>query len=83
MTEWMVVGVIVTLVGLIAAIVGPITKLTQSITKLTVVVDRLDKEQAKQRTEANTSHKELWDHAHKQDSILQDHEARIRVMEGH
>lgn len=82
MTEWGVVGVIIALVGLVAGIVGPITKLTQSITKLTVVVDRLDAEQAKQRCEANTTHKELWDYAHAHDVTLQDHETRIRVMEG-
>ena len=83
MTEWGVVGVIIALVGLVAAIVGPITKLTQSITKLTVVVDRLDAEQAKQRSDAKSSHKAIWDHEHAQDKQITDHETRIRVLEDH
>ena len=81
MTEWSVVGILITLVGLIAAFVGPITKLTQSITKLTVVVDRLDAEQKTQRQDAKTSHKALWEHNHEQDELLGRYDRRITVLE--
>ena len=83
MTEWGVVGVIVALLGFVTAIVGPLTKLTQSITKLTVVVDRLDKEQQEQRSNAKKSHQDLWNKCKEQDESINDHETRIQILEDH
>lgn len=81
MTEWGVVGVLISLVGLAAAIVTPITKLTQSITKLTVVVDRLDAEQKNQRADAKVSHQKLWDKCGELGRIIGDHGHRLTVLE--
>ena len=81
MTEWGVVGVLISLVGLAAAIVGPITKLTQSITRLTVVVERLEKEQQNQKTAARESHKKLWEKCGELDDALARQAQRITLLE--
>lgn len=81
MTEWTVVGVLVTLIGLLAAIIKPITNLTKSITTLTVIVDGLREDMQSQKSSAHESHKRLWDHNAEQDKQLNDHEVRIARLE--
>ena len=81
MTEWTVVGVLVTLFGLLAAIIKPITNLTKSITTLTVIVDGLREDMQTQKSSAHESHKRLWDHNAEQDKQLNDHEVRIAKLE--
>lgn len=81
MTEWTIVGVLVTLLGLIATIVKPITNLTKSITTLTVIVDGLREDMKNQKTSAHESHKRLWEHNAEQDKQLSEHEVRIARLE--
>ena len=83
MTEWEVVGVIISLVGLIAVIVKAIVPLTKTITELTVVVKDLRNDLDTQRTSAHTSHQRLWDYNKQQDKLLNDHEKRIYALEEH
>ena len=82
MTEWGVVGVIVTLVGLIAALIKPIIGLTRSITELTVVVRDLKSDMDEHREHSHESHRRLWEHNSIQDKELSDHDHRISRLEG-
>ena len=77
MTEWGVLGVIITVLGLLATVITPIINLTKSITKLTVVVENLSKDMESQRT----STKRLWAHNDEQDNKLCDHETRLQLLE--
>lgn len=77
MTEWGVLGVIITVAGLLATVITPIINLTKSITKLTVVVENLVKDMELQRS----STKRLWGHIEEQDARLNDHETRIQLLE--
>ena len=77
MTEWGVLGVIITVAGLLATVITPIINLTKSITKLTVVVENLAKDMESQRS----STKRLWEHNDEQDTRLNDHETRIQLLE--
>lgn len=81
MTEWGVVGVIISLVGLGAAIIKPVVSLTKAITQLTVVVEGMKSDLEHQRAYSRESHKELWSHNETQDKELEDHERRIGVLE--
>ena len=82
MTEWGVVGVIVTLVGLIAALIKPFTSLTKSITELTVVVGELKSDMDEYRASNHESHRRLWEHNDGQDKKLTNFEGRISKLEG-
>ena len=77
MTEWGVLGVIITVVGLLATVITPIIQLTKSITKLTVVVENLGRDMEAQRG----STKRLWAHNDEQDEKIFDHETRLQLLE--
>lgn len=81
MTEWGVVGVIVTLVGLGAAIVGPIIKLVKSMMRLTVVLEQTEKSLNKLSADNTESHRRIWEHNGEQDEAINDHEVRIGILE--
>lgn len=77
MSEWAVLGVIITVAGLLTTVITPIVKLTSSITKLTVVVENIRKDMEIQRG----STERLWAHNDEQDTKLNDHETRIQILE--
>jgi len=88
MTEWGVFGVIVALVGLFLAVGAPVLTLNSSITKLNVRLDHMEqqarateKELDKQKEAAKDSHRRIWQHNDEQDSVLNDHETRITILE--
>ena len=81
MTEWQVLGVLITVFGFVVAIVTPLTKLTRSITELTTVVEYLNAEVTEQKKQSVASHTKLWSHNVKQDDQLKDHETRIALLE--
>lgn len=81
MMEWEVVGVIIALIGLFSAVGAPVIRLNTSITKLIENLDNL-KNEVETVTKHNTdSHRRLWLKNEEQDSRLNDHESRIRVLE--
>lgn len=82
MNEWAVFGVIVAVAGFLAVVVPPIVSLTKSITRLTVVVEGLSNDLANQKKQSIESHKKLWNHNNEQDERINDHETRIRLLEG-
>lgn len=81
MTEWGVVGVIVTLVGLFAALIKPIVGLSRNIEKLNVSVDVLNTELIDYRSANAKEHDELWGKIDEVDKQSVDHEKRIYAME--
>ena len=81
MQEWDVVGVIAALVALIGAVVTPMIKLTLAIAKLTTTMEQLEKNLECLTTGNRTAHARIWDTTREQAAQLNDHEARIRVIE--
>lgn len=85
MTEWSVVGVIVVLVGLFFTIYTPISKNTkentEAMTELTVTMRVIGDQLSKFDEDNSKSHKRIWEHNEHQDSILNDHETRLQIIE--
>ena len=88
MTEWAVVGVIITLATFIIAIVKPLISLTKAITELSAAVGQLQKESSKQEQKAHESHQRLWDYNYEQDEKIAqntkkliEHDGRIKTLE--
>ena len=82
MTEWGVVGVLIALVTFGLAVVKPIVSLTRTITELTVVVRQLKTDMDAQKDDAQDAHRRLWEREVEQDKQLDNHETRIRRLEG-
>lgn len=81
MTEWTIVGVIVTLIGLVTAIIKPLITLNSVITRLTEVVKHLETNLCNLTEKNATSHGQIWEHLGEQDEQLHDHETRLTVIE--
>lgn len=88
MTEYQVIGVIVTLVGLGVAIITPIIKLNTNIVKLTDAVNALREAHDKMDKTNTEEHKRLHErinHRKKEneelDDRVSDHENRISILE--
>ena len=86
--EWTTVTVIIAIVGLIATVTTPLIKLNSNITRLNVVLDSIKSELEEQKkalcaqqADSRESHRRLWAHNDEQDTTLNDHETRIRVLE--
>lgn len=77
MTEWGVIGVIVTIAGLFATVAGPMIKLNTAITKLTAVAERLEIEFNEFTKKNADSHRRLWAHNEEQDERLNDHDLQL------
>lgn len=89
MTEWVVVGVIITLCSFIFAVCKPLISLTKAITELTVAVKTLQTETKDQKVHAKESHRRLWEHNEKQDKQIEankdkiaEHEKEIKAITG-
>ena len=81
MTEWGVVGVIVTLVGLVSVFVGAALKLNTSMVQLTMTIDRINDGMEELTAHNTDGHRRLWEKSEEQDQHLNDHEKRITVLE--
>lgn len=86
--EWTVFEVVAAIAALFLSIGVPVIRLNSSITKLTVMLERVEKDVAanrtaleQQRAAAKASHEKLWRHNDEQDAQLQNHETRLRVLE--
>lgn len=74
MTEWGVIGVLVTITGLGVALVTPIVKLNGIITKLSAIVERMALDLGDLTTRNAATHERIF-------LQLGDHEHRITVLE--
>lgn len=81
MTEWEVVGVIVTLIGLIAAIVAPILKLNSSVVTLNTTAKFLTDEMREFREGNHEAHRDIYGRLDKKGKILERHEAQLASHE--
>lgn len=86
--EWTVFEVVAAIAALFLSIGVPVIRLNSSITKLTVMLERVEKDVAanrtaleQQRAAAKASHEKLWRHNEEQDAQLQNHETRLQVLE--
>ena len=75
-TEWGVVGVIISLLGLISLVIKPIICLTKSITELNGNV-KLFNSMFSQNDE---EHDRLWKHNDVQDVKIEDHERKLASL---
>lgn len=82
MTEWAIVGVIITLFSFIVAISKPLISLTKAITELTVAVGNLENKAEKQEQKAHESHQKLWDYNAVQDEKIEATEKKLIKHEG-
>ena len=89
MTEWAVVGVIITLCGFIFTVCKPLISLTKAITELTIAVKNLQTDSKEQKKDAKESHRLLWEHNNKQDKQIEankdkiaEHEKEIKAITG-
>ena len=81
MTEWTVVGVLVTLIGLVAAVIKPLIDLNSVIVRLTGAVGTLEKNLSCMTEKNSAAHGQIWEHMGDQDEQLHDHETRLTVIE--
>ena len=81
MQQWDVVGVIATLIALISAVITPMIKLTQAIARLTATMEHLEKSVDYFAVNNRNAHERIWENAREHAVQINDHEARIRVME--
>ena len=72
MPEWTVVTVIIALVGLFVTVSKPLMNLQQALTKLQSAIEGLEK---------RLTHYE--EKTEKQESVLNNHEIRINILEDH
>lgn len=87
--EWTVVTVLIALVGLFLTVGKPILNLNNNIVKLNMSLDALrerterhEKDLTEQKSHSHEAHQRLWEHNDQQDEKLNDHEARIGILEG-
>ena len=81
MTEWAVVGVIITLLGLVAAVAKPLISLNTTLTKLSDSVATLDKNITALTTDNTASHARILGKLNAHDETINDHEKRISIIE--
>lgn len=81
MTEWGVIGVIITLFVFIVGVVTPILRLNTNITKLTEAVKVLQENLKEITTKSEASDRELLNQYHAHDITLENHEMRIKAFE--
>lgn len=81
MSEWAVVGIIITLVTFLIAVMTPILKLNTSITKLNVTIDNLTKtvinNNAEFKTHEQASNKKFEEYENR----LTSHTVKIKNLE--
>ena len=81
MSEWIVVGVVITLAGFVISVTKPIVSLTKSNTTLTVEVNGLRDDLREQKEDVHNSFVKVWAHEDGQDEKLNDHETRLQLLE--
>ena len=81
MSEWTVVGVLVTLAGLFAAVGAPVLKLNGTIARLQTLLDQMRGELNDLKDRSRQTHRRLWEKSEQQDRLIADHEGRLTSLE--
>lgn len=66
MTEWAVVGVLVSLAGLFATVAKPMITLNKTLTELTITVKGLKSDMDGLSIRNTRSHERIWNHSEEQ-----------------
>lgn len=81
MTEWGVVGVLVTVVGLFLTVGKPMLSLNTSIVKLQEEMKSVSRGISDLNEKNSGDHKRIWEKVDKHGGQLEDHEKRIQHLE--
>lgn len=81
MTEWEVVGTIITLITFALAVGAPVLKLTRSINVLTVTVQHLKDLLDEMKSDNAKEHEDLQGQLDAHDEKLSEHSEKIAVLE--
>lgn len=81
LTEWDVLGVIIAIVGLFLTVGKPVISLMQSINTLNQTCASLDEAFKDFQRKNHESHTRIWEHAKRQDDVIQEHEERLIKIE--
>ena len=81
MTEWGVVGILITLVGFALTIGKPIVTLNSTIVRVITKLEDFERRFEADREESTKVHHEIIEHATEQDKLIADHEIRIVKLE--
>ena len=89
MTEWTVVLIIAEVVGLFLLVGLPILRLNSTIVTAVAEIKAIRKEQETQKTDykeftrnSEATHEKLRSHLEGHDLVLQDHDHRLKTLEG-
>ena len=82
MTEWEVVGVIIALVGLVGVFVKITFNVSTTLTKLTVTLENLQLCLMELEASKKETHKRIFGRLEGHETLLNDHECRIKILEG-
>ena len=83
MTEWGVVGILITLVGFALTIGKPIITLNSTIVRVITKMEDFERRFKADREESTKVHNEIIEHAAEQEKRIADHEIRIVKLEEH
>ena len=81
LTEWGVVGVVVTLVGLIGVFVKLTYSLSSILQKLSSAVDQLGKTVDKMDNSNAKTHQRIFTQLVEHDDMLQEHDLKLALLE--
>lgn len=80
--EWTVVTVIVVIIGLISTVTKPLVQLNGNITKLTVAVDGFKEALDALKCDNRKDHDNFYSKLNSHDTALENHDCRIKELEG-
>ena len=83
MTEWGVVGILITLVGFALTVGKPIVNLNSTIVRVITKFEDFERRFELDREESTKVHHEIIEHDVEQDKRIADHEIRIVKLEEH
>ena len=82
MTEWEVVGVIIALVGLVGIFAKVAFNISSTLTKLTTTLENLQQCLIDLEASKKETHKRIFGRLDEHEEKLNDHECRIKLLEG-
>lgn len=82
MDKWETFLTIVTIVSFMIAVCGPMLKLNTTLTRVLDKAEALEKSFEKTQKSNDNVHDDMWDELEDHGKKLNDHETRIRIMEG-
>ena len=82
MEEWKIFLTIGEILALFFLVGKPILTLNNTMTSLATTLNELKKDHDEQKEKSSATHKEFYKHLGEHDLVIQDHEHRIKHLEG-